>query len=206
MEPITCMIAGNHGVGKTSLIIAHANGFFDSGFFPCLPCESVSASVLYNGKQVQLSLWETMPEFDDYDRLRPLSYPLADVFILCFSVVCTRSYEYVCKKWYPEITRFCPRVPILLVGTKHDLRNDRSTIDKLKEVSRVVQQRGDGGVLDEVNVREHCSVPVTHSDGCQLAEDIGAVKYLECSALNGESVTRLFQEAVRLHSSNYILH
>ena len=59
-----------------------------------------------------------------FHRLRPLSYPGTQVFILCFSVISPSSYENVKIKWYPELTHHCPGVPIVLVGTKTDLRTD----------------------------------------------------------------------------------
>ena len=35
---------------------------------------------------------------EDYDRLRPLSYPQTDVFLVCFSVVAPSSFENVKEK------------------------------------------------------------------------------------------------------------
>ena len=40
---------------------------------------------------------------EDYDRLRPLSYPQTDVFLVCFSVESPTSLENVKHKWIPEI-------------------------------------------------------------------------------------------------------
>jgi hypothetical protein len=39
---------------------------------------------------------------EDYDRLRPLSYPQTDVFLVCFSLVRRASFENVRAKWVPE--------------------------------------------------------------------------------------------------------
>jgi GTPase SAR1 family protein len=55
---------------------------------------------------------------EDYSRLRPLSYRGADIFVLAFSLISKASYENVLKKWMPELRRFAPNVPIVLVGTK----------------------------------------------------------------------------------------
>ena len=55
---------------------------------------------------------------EDYNRLRPLSYRGADVFILAFSLISKASYENVSKKWIPELKHYAPGVPIVLVGTK----------------------------------------------------------------------------------------
>ena len=56
-----------------------------------------------------------------------------DVFLICFSLVNPASFENVRAKWVLEARHHCPQVPIILVGTKLDLREDKETIDKLKE-------------------------------------------------------------------------
>ena len=63
---------------------------------------------------------------EDYDRLRPLSYPQTDVFLLCFAITSVSSFDNVRDKWVPEIRHYCPKVPMLLVGMKGDLREDGS--------------------------------------------------------------------------------
>ncbi|VDP75303.1 unnamed protein product [Schistosoma curassoni] len=73
-------------------------------------------------KPVNLGLWDTAGQ-EDYDRLRPLSYPQTDVFLVCFSLVSRTSFENVRSKWHPEISAYVPRAPIILVGTKRDLRD-----------------------------------------------------------------------------------
>ena len=58
---------------------------------------------------------------------------LQDVFLVCFSLVSPASFENVKAKWYPEVNHHCPNVPIILVGTKLDLRDDKETLEKLRE-------------------------------------------------------------------------
>lgn len=64
-----------------------------------------------------------------FDRLRPLSYPSTNVFLVCFSVACRKSFNDVKAKWLPEIQHYCPETPFILVGTKTDLRNDKPTLE-----------------------------------------------------------------------------
>ena len=58
---------------------------------------------------------------------------MQDVFLICFSLVNPASFENVRAKWYPEVRHHCNNVPIILVGTKLDLREDKETIEKLKD-------------------------------------------------------------------------
>lgn len=46
----------------------------------------------------------------------------SDVVLLCFSIASPISLRNCKMMWYPEIRRFCPDVPVILVGCKNDLR------------------------------------------------------------------------------------
>jgi len=79
--------------------------------------------VQVDGETVQFALWDTAGQ-EDYEQLRPLSYPNTDVIVICFSIDNRDSLANVSLKWVPEVRHFCPRTPIVLVGTKTDLRYD----------------------------------------------------------------------------------
>ena len=73
---------------------------------------------------------------EDYDRLRPLSYPQTDVFLICYSVVGHTSFYNVKEKWVPEVTHHCPAASLFLIGTKTDLRDDTEVVRKLSQKGR----------------------------------------------------------------------
>ncbi|CAM0142586.1 unnamed protein product [Umbelopsis sp. WA50703] len=112
---------------------------------------------------------------EDYDRLRPLSYPQTDVFLVCFSVTSPASFENVKEKWFPEVHHHCPGVPCLIVGTQVDLRDDPNMLQKL---ARQKQK------------------PIPFEAGERLARELGAVKYAECSALTQKGLKNVFDEAI----------
>ena len=118
---------------------------------------------------------------EDYDRLRPLSYPQTDVFLVCFSVTSPASFENVKEKWFPEVHHHCPGVPCLIVGTQVDLRDDPQVIEKLARQ----KQR-----------------PVAMEQGERLARELGAVKYVECSALTQKGLKNVFDEVSSFHRRN----
>jgi Ras-related C3 botulinum toxin substrate 1 len=59
--------------------------------------DNYSAKIIVDGKQLKLGLWDTAGQ-EEYDRLRPLSYPQTDVFLICFSLVRPESFENIRTK------------------------------------------------------------------------------------------------------------
>ncbi len=86
---------------------------------------------MVDGQPIMINLWDTAGQ-EDFDRLRPLSYPQSDVILMCFSVISPASLENVYAKWYPEVHHYIPDVPIVLVGTKVDVRSDKDMLEKMK--------------------------------------------------------------------------
>ena len=58
---------------------------------------------------------------------------MQDVFLVCFAITSPTSFDNVTSKWIPEVTHHCPDTPIILVGTKADMREDPGEIQKLRD-------------------------------------------------------------------------
>ncbi|THU49886.1 hypothetical protein C4D60_Mb06t14280 [Musa balbisiana] len=109
---IKCVTVGDGAVGKTCMLISYTSNIFPTDYVPTV-FDNFSANVIVDGSTVNLGLWDTAGQ-EDYNRLRPLSYRGADVFLLAFSLISKASYENVYKKWIPELRHYAPNVPIVL--------------------------------------------------------------------------------------------
>ena len=137
--------------------------------------ENYVADIDYEGKSVELALWDTAGQ-EDYDRLRPLSYPDTDVLLICYSIVEPDTLENVPEKWVPEVRHFCPGVQFILVGCKSDARTVQSFITELANKGQK---------------------PVPNGDAQNVADKIGAFDYLECSAKEKNGVHEVFHTATK---------
>lgn len=104
---------------------------------------------------------------EEYDKLRIeyLKNKKPDVLILCYAIDSLVTYVNVRAKWIPELKN---RAPIVLVGTKSDLRKRR----------------------DKTNI-------ISYKKGVALKNKIKAFSYVECSARDLKNIDAVFEEAVR---------
>ncbi|XP_048196760.1 transforming protein RhoA-like [Perognathus longimembris pacificus] len=168
------VIVGDGACGKTCLLIVFSKDHFPEVYVPTV-FENYVADIEADEKQVELALWDTAGQ-EDYDRLRPLSYPDTDVILMCFSIDCPDSLENIPEKWTSEVKHFCPNVPIILVGNKKDLQNDEP---RRRELAKMKQE------------------PVKLEEGRDMANRIGALEYMECSAKTKDRVREVFEMATR---------
>jgi len=165
---VKCVVVGDGAVGKTCMLISYTENSFPEGYVPTV-FDNYEAQVLVEDTEVTFSLWDTAGQ-EGYQRIRVLSYPKTDLFLVCFSVANRHSFENVSDTWMRELKHHCPHTPIILVGTKIDLRKS-------------------GG--EKMNTDY-----VSASDGRKLAETLNAICYMECSAKTREGLKAVFDRAL----------
>ncbi|KAG2378012.1 hypothetical protein C9374_008634 [Naegleria lovaniensis] len=180
-DQIKCVVVGDGAVGKTCLLLSYSNNEFPDEYIPTI-CDNYSSNVEFKGHTVSLALWDTAGQ-EEYDQLRPLSYPDTNVFLVCFSVVNPSSLENVKSKWIPELKQSCPDTPIVLVGTKIDLRDDPELRKKLSQKA---------------------TAPYTEKEGEQMKVEIGAAFYRECSAKTMQGLAEVFECVIEAHYQNLL--
>ena len=116
MQNIKCVVVGDGAVGKTALLISYTSNAFSGEYTPTV-FDNYSANVMYKSTPICLGLWDTAGQ-EDYDKLRPLSYPQTDVFLSCYSIISRSSFNNIKNRWIPELRHYNPNTPIVLVGLK----------------------------------------------------------------------------------------
>lgn len=170
---VKCVLVGDGAVGKTSLVVSYTTNGYPTEYVPTA-FDNYSVVVTVDNQPVRLQLCDTAGQ-DDFDSLRPLCYPNTAVFLLCFSVVCPTSFHNASQKWLPELRRHCPDAPFVLVGTQCDLRSD---VKVLIELARYGEQ------------------PVPEQTAKHAAHRLGALAYVECSALTQKNLKQVFDTAI----------
>ncbi|XP_072319060.1 rho-related GTP-binding protein RhoH [Eucyclogobius newberryi] len=164
---VKCVLVGDTAVGKTALLVRFTSETFPDCYKPTI-FENTGVEVYMDGVQINLGLWDTAGA-ENFRHIRPRSYQQADVVLICYSVANPNSLASVLHKWIVEIREYLPRVPVLVVATQTDLRE-------------MGAHRG------------NCIMP---TEGKQVAHDIHAKGYLECSSLCNRGVQQVFECAVR---------
>jgi len=246
-ELIKLVAVGDGCIGKTTLLMSYKmKEFPEEQYLPTVFDNYTVNTIASNKEPIFLNLWDTAGQ-EEYDRLRPLSYPGTDFFILCYSVGRPRSRDNVERKWIAEIlmNSRATKAPMFLVGLETDLREDASYIAAMKRFSfhkkleefntlegaakaitandfgnpsgeketengnenEREQEKGKTKEEEEEEEKEkekeaefatleYLSRPVTVAEGEALAQKLGCLRYMECSAKTMRGVDAIFAAAI----------
>lgn len=172
---IKLVVVGDGAVGKTCLLVVFAKGKFPEEYVPTVFENYTKVVQMKDGTNMSLDLWDTAGQ-EDFDRLRPLSYPDSDIVCICFSVVDRKSLINAQDKWHKEVNHHLRDIPLFLIGLKADLRDDE---ERAK--------------LDDPDIGD--PIPIGEAQG--LAKKMNCVKYFDVSAKTGEGVATVFDEAIQ---------
>ena len=168
---IVIVLVGDLYVGKTALLDSLSSRCYRDPMTTTIGLDYMTHKITIKDVTYRATFWGTSA----YQRLRPpcsflvnTYYERADVVMFLFAIdrVCSLK-EVICDR-IPYLRKHFPEKPILLVATKGDLRNENYCRCELFPVS----------------------------SGAALAQLIGAVKYVACSAKLYQGVQEVFQEAI----------
>eukprot|EP00689_Sawyeria_marylandensis_P002516 EC823981.1.p1 GENE.EC823981.1~~EC823981.1.p1 ORF type:complete len:174 (+),score=62.37 EC823981.1:136-657(+) len=146
------------------------NGFFPQDYIPTFS-DNGAKIVNYKDKTpITLSFYDS-GNAEEYDKMRPSLYPGTDVIVICFSLFNKHSFENVENYFFPEIKKYIPDVPFVIIGTKLDIKNDPKELNYLKD-------------------RNETLIPPALANN--LCKKLKGYKYCEISSKSGEGMKEAF--------------
>jgi len=122
--PIKVVIVGDGSVGKTCLAQTFVHNAFPDDYTPTV-FENMNKNMVVDGQEVFMELQDTAGQ-EEYEEIRKFGYSGAKVIIVGFAVNDQTTFENIKGKWLPELRDHAPEAKLLLVGTKSDLRTQKS--------------------------------------------------------------------------------
>lgn len=139
-DQIKIVVIGDGAVGKTCLLISYVNNEFPRQYVPTV-FDNYAINTVVDKRTYSITLWDTAGQ-EDFDRLRPLSYPGTDIFFICISVTSQLSLTNAKLKWRSEVQHHCPQTQYMLVGLKTDLRASAAESISVDECVAAAREMG----------------------------------------------------------------
>ncbi|CAL6006752.1 Rac/Rho-like_protein [Hexamita inflata] len=132
-----CILVGDQAVGKTTLAALFQTRKYNKNYNPMLD-DIMKKTIKHNSHKIQFNLWDCS-NTNLYDLVRPYMYHDTDVVLVCYSVDNKISLNNTGTKWIPEIKKYLPGIPFILVGLKSDLQFEKDSVTENE--AKIVAQR-----------------------------------------------------------------
>nr|BAN20696.1 GTPase rho [Riptortus pedestris] len=170
MDRKTLTIIGDGFVGKSSIVQCFKKKSVCESYRPTI-MDTYSLAVKVRGRTRHLLIWDTSGQ-EDWAHLRKLAYPEALAIIIVFDISDRNTLDNVFLQWYPEVSDYCPHVPLILVGNKKDLRRGKGDYVEYAEGSAMAKRIG---------AQEYLECSVKTGDGVEeLLQKANVIIFKRC--------------------------
>ena len=123
MRTFKIVIAGNGGVGKSSLLHRYVAGQFNRSYSVTIGADFASREVDLGDEMIRLVIWDLAGQ-RRFQVVRDSFYRGAKVVVIVFDTTDPESWEGL-PLWEEEVTQRVPKAQIVVVGNKTDLKHNR---------------------------------------------------------------------------------
>ncbi len=127
------LLAGDEAVGKTSLIRRLVKNEFAQDYKPTLGFEITLHQLQVENTLINFVIWDIAGQ-TAFESVRRSYYKESRGFLLVFNLanrISLRNLEY----WTAEIREICPDAPLVLLGNKADLPDQKVTVDEMRQMA-----------------------------------------------------------------------
>ncbi|MFX1410349.1 MAG: GTP-binding protein [Promethearchaeota archaeon] len=134
------IVVGDGGVGKTALTLRFSKGFFTEDYKMTIGVDfhvkTITIETVEGPIKSKLQIWDTGGQ-ERFSSIRPMYYRGSLGALLIFDLTNSASFEHL-PQWIEEIrTNVKNEIPLLLVGNKSDLVNERVvSIEEINSFTR----------------------------------------------------------------------
>lgn len=194
-RPRKILVIGDMSSGKTNLISAYSRDKFSVSYMPTiLHCYMTDARIC--NESIELVVIETSGR-DDFEPLRRRAYHKMDAAVICYSVNNVQCFDRIRDFWVPELRKYAPKVPFVLVGTKRDLKDDAR--DQLEEALRLAKAEDGNSMAARLRAEVSFNEKFISEDrGKRMAQSVGAEGFMECSSLYRDRTRDVFETVTRV--------
>ncbi len=132
---VKILLAGDEAVGKTSLIRRLVKNHFAQDYKPTLGFEITLFSLEIQNAPINFVIWDIAGQ-TTFESVRRSYYLGISGFFLVFNLanrISLRNLEY----WAREVKEVCPVAPLVIIGNKVDLPDQKVTVSETQKMAHV---------------------------------------------------------------------
>ena len=138
---IKCLVVGDSGTGKSSLMMRFTDDVFNTTYISTIGVDFKIKTMDFRDKTVKFQIWDTAGQ----DRFRTITasyYRGSNAVILCYDITDKNTFQNI-NKWLEEVKNFSVGTPLLILcGTKTDLEEKRVvSYEEAEEYAKINNMR-----------------------------------------------------------------
>ncbi|KVI08534.1 Calcium-binding EF-hand [Cynara cardunculus var. scolymus] len=153
---VRIVVAGDHGTGKSSLIITAAAEAFPANVPPVLPPTRLPEDMFPD--RVPVTVIDTSSSLENRGKLAD-ELKRADAVVLTYACDQPSTLERLSTFWLPELRRLEVKVPVIVAGCKLDLRDEQQAVSLEQVMSPIMQQFREIETCIECSAYKHIQIP-----------------------------------------------
>ncbi|MHA1377613.1 MAG: GTP-binding protein [Candidatus Helarchaeota archaeon] len=130
---LKCIVVGDAAVGKTALSLRFAEGIFRDDYKVTIGVDFSIKMMNVYGFRVKLQVWDTGGQ-EQFSYIRPLYYTGASCGFIVFDKTKRVSFDHI-GKWVREVNVNRGNIPLILIGNKDDLPDQKVTTEEGKKLA-----------------------------------------------------------------------
>ncbi|MFX1345147.1 MAG: Rab family GTPase [Promethearchaeota archaeon] len=136
------IITGEYAVGKTSLVKKFISGQFSKDYRSSIGTNIyIKKITLEEDTDVTLQLWDIAGQ-EKWINMRHSYYSGAKGVIIVGDITRINTFTQIENFWVPDIKKYCPMAPIILIANKRDLSSNLSEAE-LNSLSKRINAKSE---------------------------------------------------------------